>query len=448
MKTRIWLGVLAMWLVGVPTLRADDRAAGVRKIPDDAIVVHADNPTAGVAKIPADAIVVYAEGVDQPTSTRDEPDLVRYWASVDFLLWRVKDGPVRTPLVVTGPENVLFSGALDIPGTRVLFGGSDLDFGIIPGLRVGGGIWLDDDAAIGVEASAFILEEESTSFAAGGNGAGRPFLARPFINARTGAQNVYFVSQNFANPAISARLTGRVYVTASTQLSGAEANGVGGLVRDDSLQVDGIVGVRGLLLEEELSTRARIRNVVPGGGVNFLGTNVDPSQSVGVADIFRTRNRFLGGQVGGRAGKEWDCFRVGVSAKVALGVMCQEVDIVGSTARIDAAGRVLAAVPAGVFALPTNMGEHRRNRFAVVSEAGADFAVRICPELWARVGYTCLHASSVVRPGDQVDGVVNPNRVPSDATFGQGGNPARPAFRFVDDDFWAHGLNIGLELRF
>jgi hypothetical protein len=62
-------------------------------------------------------------------------------------------------------------------------------------------------------------------------------------------------------------------------------------------------------------------------------------------------------------------------------------------------------------------------------------------------GYQFLYWSRVARPGEQIDRVINPTQIP---VFG--GNqllgPARPEPLFTTTDFWAQGLNLGLEVRF
>jgi len=50
-----------------------------------------------------------------------------------------------------------------------------------------------------------------------------------------------------------------------------------------------------------------------------------------------------------------------------------------------------------------------------------------------------------VRAGNQIDLVVNPNLVPPPIAPL---DPLRPAFQFHGSDFWAQGMNLGLEFRF
>jgi Putative beta barrel porin-7 (BBP7) len=143
------------------------------------------------------------------------PPSRRLWGGIDYLLWWVRNRP---PLVVTGSPADPFPGALDQPGTQILFGDQGLRYGAVSGLRLGLGAWLDRDNILGVEAGGFLLQQRTARFSAQGNANGQPFLATPFINALTGNNNVYFISQNFADPAISAQLTGGAAVFSTTNL--------------------------------------------------------------------------------------------------------------------------------------------------------------------------------------------------------------------------------------
>src|SRR5262249_22305628 len=75
----------------------------------------------------------------------------RLGGGVDYLLWWVKDGPVPFPLVTTGNTAAAVPGALGQPGTQVLFGSNDVDFGGLSGVRGTLGLWIGPDARCGVE---------------------------------------------------------------------------------------------------------------------------------------------------------------------------------------------------------------------------------------------------------------------------------------------------------
>jgi hypothetical protein len=58
----------------------------------------------------------------------------------------------------------------------------------------------------------------------------------------------------------------------------------------------------------------------------------------------------------------------------------------------------------------------------------------------------------VVRPGEQIDRVINAGQSPLYETPatppGLQGGPARPTVVFRGTDFWAQGINFGLEFRY
>jgi len=99
----------------------------------------------------------------------------------------------------------------------------------------------------------------------------------------------------------------------------------------------------------------------------------------------------------------------------------------------------------GLFAQPTNIGEYTRNVFAVVPEGDLQLGYQVTSRWRATVGYTFFYMSDVARPGDQVDRTINPSFLASPPTLA---SPARPVFEFKGSDYWAQGLDFGLEFRF
>ena len=113
-----------------------------------------------------------------------------------------------------------------------------------------------------------------------------------------------------------------------------------------------------------------------------------------------------------------------------------------------AATTPFASANGGAFALRTNSGRQSANAFAVIPELNLKLRRQFTERLSGFIGYSVLYASSVVRPGDQIDRTVNIGHAPSSIGFNAFQNPLRPAPVFERTDFWAHGLNFGLELRF
>jgi hypothetical protein len=126
--------------------------------------------------------------------------------------------------------------------------------------------------------------------------------------------------------------------------------------------------------------------------------------------------------------------------KVGLGNNRQQVRINGSTTTTSAGASV--TVPGGLLALPTNIGEYTRNEMAVLPEMNLNLRYDITCNLRATLGYTVIYMDNVVRSGDQIDLGINPSQIGGALA----GDP-RPAFSFVEDDLFVHGVNAGMELR-
>ena len=63
-------------------------------------------------------------------------------------------------------------------------------------------------------------------------------------------------------------------------------------------------------------------------------------------------------------------------------------------------------------------------------------------------GYDFLYVSDVVRPGNQIDPRVNFSQQAAPVGGGALVGPALPAAQFNHTDFWAHGVNVGLQFRY
>jgi len=102
----------------------------------------------------------------------------------------------------------------------------------------------------------------------------------------------------------------------------------------------------------------------------------------------------------------------------------------------------------GLLALRSNIGSHERDEFAFVPELGVNIGLQLTRRLKARVGYSFLWVNTVARAGEQIDPVVNVTQFPILSGNAPLIGPARPALKFAETDFWAHGLNVGLELAY
>jgi hypothetical protein len=366
----------------------------------------------------------------------DEPPLVPdcapercLWFDAEFLLWWVKGDPLP-PLLTTSPQGSL--GILGRPGTQVLFGGKDEDDGVRPGARFTLGAWLDE-CDTGVEATFLFLGRRAADFRAGSTG--DPLLARPVFNLATGAEDSQLVAVA-ANPSLANLLpTSGVFAASyESSLWGLELNGLRNLSAGTGHRVDALGGVRFLTLDERLDVAEAL--LISPGAVEGPGTLLQ------IHDGFRTGNQFYGPQAGLRA--LWSCDRWSllVQGKLSMGVVHQTADVEGTTVTT-AAGGGTSVFSGGLLAQPSNLGHYARDNFAVLPEAGLTVGCRLTPWLRATFGYNFLYLSSAVRQGEQINRVVDVRQLPPAPPA-----PAQPTFPFRATDFWAQGLDFGLEFSF
>ena len=70
---------------------------------------------------------------------------------------------------------------------------------------------------------------------------------------------------------------------------------------------------------------------------------------------------------------------------------------------------------------------------------------RICDWFCLFTGVDFLYWSQVVRPGDQIDRVIDVSQVPNFAPSVTATGVARPTTQFKQADFWATGIDVGME---
>jgi Putative beta barrel porin-7 (BBP7) len=362
-------------------------------------------------------------GASAQTPAADGP---RFWTSAEYLLWWAKDSPAAPPLLSTG--------VLGAPDFSVVLGGRDYDLGPQQGGRFTAGYRLTPDWTI--EGIGFFLPKTAATKTVSSSGApGSPRLVVPQFRVDEGRE----FRLTMANPG---EFFGSARESLRSGLDGAELNVTRKIAAGAGWRVDALAGFRYLRLREDLS---------------FSTSSVDIAQPdiFMPIDVFATDNQFYGGQFGVKADYAWGSWFAQGTAKVALGVMRQSIDISGSILTNDfndfGAPQTFAG---GLFALPTNIGHHKQDRFAVVPEVGLKVGYRLTSWASIFVGYTFLYANKVVRPGDQVDRTVNTTQ---SMTFQSPQTPpptltltgeARPAVRFRESDYWVQGLGAGISFSF
>jgi hypothetical protein len=174
---------------------------------------------------------------------------------------------------------------------------------------------------------------------------------------------------------------------------------------------------------------------------------VNLGQRVQVDDSFRTSNQFYGAQIGGRFAYRFQRLTLEALSKVAFGSTHQRIEIGGNTTLLTPGGPTTTA-SGGLLAVPSNSGTQKHDAGAVAPEVGVNLAYELKSWLRLRVGYSFLYLSSVVRPGNQIDRGIDPTQVPSLQFFTPGAVASRPEALFNRTDFWAQGVNLGMELQF
>jgi hypothetical protein len=207
------------------------------------------------------------------------------------------------------------------------------------------------------------------------------------------------------------------------------------------MRLDFFAGFRYLDLGEDLSiTTFSVYTQQPGGAFQpFAGNQLLQN------DLFATRDQFYGGQIGATVKFFLDVFDLSLTGKLAFGGTAEEVHIDGFQVRTLANGTTVSS-RGGLLALPTNIGRFHRGDFAVVPEFDLTGAYAICRHVSLTVGYQFMGWSKVMRPGDQIDRVVDITQIPNFPITGIAPSGlARPAVPFHETQFWAQGLNLGLQ---
>jgi hypothetical protein len=378
----------------------------------------------------------------------------RFYVRGEYLLWGIRDGRVP-PLVTTTPSvDGITTGALGAPGTTLLFGGSRLDQELQSGGRLTAGYWFDPCENWGIEGSGFFLVRRSVRFSALSDLTGRPVLARPFTNP-TGIP----ASQLAELTTVPDFARDGPVIDAPTRLWGAELDGRFKICCGCWYRVDLLAGFRyvqldeGVHITENITTMGPIPPVPPAFPIGLpAGTQIS------VADRFDTRNQFFGGQIGTVAEFHKGPWLFEVRTKVALGETHEVLDINGAQV-VTPPGMPQQRFAGGLLAVsnngtpfPGNIGHYTRNRFSVVPEVGLNVGYDVTSHLRVMVGYNFLYWSRVIRPGDQIDTRIDPNKIPnfvplSAATFGPP-VPNAPSVPFKEAGFWAQGVSCGLEFHY
>jgi hypothetical protein len=379
------------------------------------------------------------------------PQQKRFFARSEYLLWWLNGAPLP-PLLTTGNAFAdPYAGVLGSPTTRVLFGGGDLVQNAFNGARLTVGLVPTSTGTLGVEASGFLLAAQTTNVASGANGSGSPLLGIPILNTNRTEQRLLVSSPGNPQSAINqfngVALNGVGAYAASykTDLWGAGLDGVYRLVRTPQYRVDVLAGLAYRRLKEDL-------NMWYGLGL-INDTQLNGTFGGNAQDSFSTTNDFYGARLGTRVSSTFGRFSIDATASLALGATVQQLAIAGSGTFFGSLATQTQS-PYGVFAQQSNIGSYTRVPFSAIPELNLRVSYALTDSLEVSIGYNVMYWSNVIRPGPQIDRMINTSAGTQRQDFftglqgdvpPMGGNPA-PLFN--QSSLLAQGISIGATLRF
>jgi hypothetical protein len=341
----------------------------------------------------------------------------RLYVSTEYLLWWTQGSKIP-PLLTTSPTGTAQSDAGVLPGATILFGDQLVDQGSHSGGQLKLGYWFGQQNDIAFELSFLDLSRTSDQFADSSNTTA--ILARPYFDAQTGMPT----SEVISYPGV---FTGGFTALATSQFEDAEVLLRRRLFHGNGDHLDFIVGYRWARLDDKLDLTEDVIDLAT-------------SSTTGRNDTFNTRNVFSGAEVGFLTEVRYGVWTFDTTTKIALGDTYSRVDINGQTT---VTGTTTPSA-GGLLALPSNIGSHVSNQFSMMPELGITAGYNFTAKLRMTFGYSIMYWNNVARSGDQIDTNINPAQIPpATATPGY-----RPAFQLHTSDFWAQGVNMGLEYRF
>src|SRR5262245_1726586 len=363
----------------------------------------------------------------------------RFFVRGEYLQWWLPG--YRIPVLATTNSTPGSSGFFGEPGVTAIVGPGPFIDSTRSGFRVRAGAWIDDCASCGIDAGAFFLPNRTNSVTVNSNRF--PLITRPvFVPNLIPGTNQPF-GENGESVAVPGLLVGALTVRGDSQLWGADVNLRKCLCRDCDTRAEYFVGYRHLNLRETLTITENI--VVAGTGGTRLMIPDPIGTVVSVQDSFATRNYFHGGQLGVAYERQFGRWNLDTRASVALGATHQVLEINGAQQR-QRPGMPVMNFRGGLLAAGPNLGRFTNDEFSVVPEFTFNLGYWVTPNIRVFACYNFLFWSIVIRPGDQIDRVVDLTFVPNAPPVAfSGQNRPRPLFK--QTDLVVNGVQFGLELR-
>jgi hypothetical protein len=381
----------------------------------------------------------------------------RFWIRSDWLMWWTS-GAHLPPLVTTSPypqTSVQQAGVLGPDGTTagtnttIVLGNSDVYQRGTAGVRIVIGGWLDDCHRWALQGDWLTLGGQSLHFSQSSPN-GSPIIARPFYDVDNGVQN----SEVTAYPGFS---------SGSVDIQGKDSFESQGMTLRYNLncnscpelcanacetqcgecstcidpcsayyyRTDLLAGFRRYVLADQL--------VIYEDTTRHISADFQPRLQL--LDGYFARNEFYGGELGLATELRRGRYSLNMSGKMALGNNHQTASITGSS--IFTLNGQSEARPVGHGGLPSNNGTYVNNQFVVIPQFDLELGYQLSCHWRAFVGYSVLYWAPVMRASDQIDNNIQVSQWEppfTEAKF--------PAFPNAQTNYWAHGLNLGAEMRF
>jgi hypothetical protein len=403
------------------------------------VPVVAEAPSAVLAPAPSRPLVSSIFGLTQP----DMPP--RLWLDSEVILFRIK----QKTLV---PDGLISTGTIGDVGSVVnnlrSVTPSQLDYGILNGLKFTGGLWLDDDHVYGMEGGFWFLSQETVKASTTSAQDGNPLIVRPFFDTVLQLQNYRFVSYPGA-------YSGSAEFSSSVSLSGGEFSPfVFRAIDTPRVSGYGMIGFKYFKMNETLAIEDSVYNIPGSGAVQTLnGQSFGADTLTKVRDAWEISNRFYGGYLGARLSTNIGPVFLDVTGKFAMGQMLQRQWASGGTGLTSPTGAGLFSLlpnPGGLLVSSDIARRASTQQFTVIPELNAQAGLALTDRLSIFVGYSFMYVSNVMRASNQIDTTVNTTRLPTSTNFGTtlpGIDPG-PQARFVQTNLTLHGISFGVSLRY
>lgn len=344
------------------------------------------------------------------------------WSNQAFAYYWLKPAPL--PTLLTTLAN----------GGRVQVSPANANFKQASGGNIASERWLNDAHTFGYGFSGTLLEQRGSFFTIASDGGGNPALTRPFVDALTNQVTDFFVSD-------PGRLSGTFAAASGARFTTGELYGLMNVKYCPTKCLNLLAGFRYMDLDEYLELYQQTSGI---GQQQFTVAGVPTAGPINIVDRFRTRNQFWGFEIGARGDVTMKCVTFGVTSKIAIGNVHQTLDIAGQTT---AAGA--PTTQGGLLALSSNIGNTPRiNRFGVLTDLSAEVGLQLTEGSRLFIAYDFIYLNDVIRPGSQIDSVINPRFVPASASFNTLSGPASPLRTGRHDDFFVHGVRIGYQIQY